>query len=358
MATHRDQCQVVTYAPGFKDCRYLGRIGHVGGLTYDFTLPGGASTMSSLLQVPPGKRNPALNAGRICHIQKGLSVVWDGNLAESIPTKDGWQVTGVGIGAQGADFMGYFATWNLDDPVNQAITRGLRWRHPTAFPSGWLLATPDNASFSITDHMTNITSKQGLTWSVARDGTVSVLPIPTTPNRLLISTDPVPRTAYGNLTTVWLKYTTADDGQGNTTFAYTDYANQAAINQFNPHEIYEDLTSAVVSPAVMSSLAAQTAGQNMLAMYTRAAWGGPFTVAPGQLLTMGGTPTDLATEQAGTVCRLMVTDAPFGGEIVAGAIQFPVGQYVYDEDSQTASITPMQSYRSDLGTVLSNFTQS
>jgi hypothetical protein len=53
------------------------------------------------------------------------------------------------------------------------------------------------------------------------------------------------------------------------------------------------------------------------------------------------------------VARLLVSDAPFGGEQVTGLIEFPVGQYVYSDDDQTAQITPMTSARSDFSTLLS-----
>jgi len=50
----------------------------------------------------------------------------------------------------------------------------------------------------------------------------------------------------------------------------------------------------------------------------------------------------------------MVTDAPFGGQVVAGAIEFVVGAYSYDDDAQTATLTPLKAYNTDLSTLLSN----
>jgi hypothetical protein len=48
-----------------------------------------------------------------------------------------------------------------------------------------------------------------------------------------------------------------------------------------------------------------------------------------------------------------MTDDPFGGEVVAGPIEFPVGEYTYDDDSNTANVTPVQSYRTDISSILS-----
>ena len=186
-------------------------------------------------------------------------------------------------------------------------------------------------------------------WQVDRWGKLSVTPIPSTVNRLLVSTTPVARTIASDITTVWLKYTASDDGQGNTTYNLTDSFSQDDINRHGPTEIYSDISNA----GVMSGSSAQAVGTDILARYQRAAFAGPFTVRYGQYLTTGGTPVDLGCESAGTVARLLVSDAPFGGEQVTGLIEFCVGNYVYDDDSATAQITPMQSARSDFSSLLS-----
>ena len=103
----------------------------------------------------------------------------------------------------------------------------------------------------------------------------------------------------------------------------------------------------------MSAAAAENVGNEVLARYQRAAWAGPFTARFGQLMTTGGTPVDLGCERAGSVMRLLVTDAPFGGESFAGTIEFLVGAYSYSDDDQTAQITPFQSARSDFSSLLS-----
>jgi hypothetical protein len=357
MALQRDACQVATYTPEMTQQRFLGTVGHVQGLTFDSTLPGGDDAMSCLLQVDPGFRVDAVNTGRtVCVYRNSDLPLWTGQLMEPTPTQDGWQLSAVGNGGLGANFAGYYSAWNLDNPVDQAISRGLPWRHTaagdSAFPGGWLLQQPDVASFFITDHMNNITSKQGMTWKVARDGTVTVFPIPSGANRLLVCTDPIPRTLYGNLTTIYLKYVVTDDGQGNQTYATTAVFNQAAINQFNAHETYVDITDA----GVLTLSEVQATGNYLLTMYTRAAWGGPFTAYAGQIMTMGGVPVDPATERAGNIYRVLVNDAPYGGEVNAGPIEFIGGQYSYDDDSASSSITPFQSYRTDIMSVLSNAT--
>ncbi len=186
-------------------------------------------------------------------------------------------------------------------------------------------------------------------WQIDRWNVLHVTAIPSTVNRLLVSTVPVTRTISSDITTVWLKYTASDDGMGNTTYGVTDAFDQDDINRHGPTEVYSDISNA----GVLSSGSAAAVGTDILARYQRAAFAGPFTVRFGQYLTTGGSPVDLGCESAGTVARLLVTDAPFGGEQVTGLIEFVVGSYSYSDDDQVAQITPMQSARSDFSSLLS-----
>jgi hypothetical protein len=85
----------------------------------------------------------------------------------------------------------------------------------------------------------------------------------------------------------------------------------------------------------------------------RASFGGPFTVGPGQLLNAGGFPVDLGCEKAGTIVQVMVTDAPYGGEVKPAPLIFMTGQYEFDDDTDTATVTPLQGVRTDIGTLIS-----
>jgi hypothetical protein len=122
------------------------------------------------------------------------------------------------------------------------------------------------------------------------------------------------------------------------------------IAAHGPNELYIDITGAGVLPQAQ----AQQMALNLLAKYGRSAWGGPFSFHYGNWLTLGGSPIDIATDQAGSVARVLVSDAPFGGEVLFGALEFVVGKYSYDDDSQIATATPYQSYLTDLQTLLSS----
>jgi hypothetical protein len=47
-----------------------------------------------------------------------------------------------------------------------------------------------------------------------------------------------------------------------------------------------------------------------------------------------------------------MTDFGYGGQLTPSPVTFPVGQYAYDEDAQTATITPFQNLRTDFASLL------
>ncbi len=353
MALHPQGSQVVTLAPDGSAPRWLGTLGHVTGLKYSFTCPGGCDQMSATLQVPARYRTDALNPGRIVQVIRGLSVCWDGKLDEPLPAGDGWAIAAHGSGTFGADFMAtYSGAWPgtssqvPDKAVNDAIGRGLRWVNPGVNGvAGIYLGQPvDPGAQSVTDLLNLVCSKGGLTWYVScrpRGNVLSVFPLPTTVNRLLVSDSPVPRTLGGDINTLWLRYEINEDSNAGVPASYglTSATLPASITAHGAMEDYDDLSSV----GLQSAGSAQAVGNQILKRYVRASFGGPFTVRYGQLLTTGGTPVDLGAEQAGGVCRVLLTDYGYGGEVSAAPVQFVVGAYEYDDQAQTAAVTPFQS---------------
>jgi len=515
---------VAVSLPQLANPRWLGAIGHVKQLKYSSTCPGGPDAMSCTLQVPPTLRTDALNPGRIVQVYRGAACVWEGILDEPAPSTDGWAITAHGAGTYGTHFAAIYTTWTADNPVNQAITRGLRWANPgitltalnknPAFrngltdwasyngasidwssahsragsisshsmritPSGtisgpfaqaeldpvtpatqynasaWILdgiawaagvqvnidwydanqiwisqaagtpvaitgsatvwqnvtleaTSPNNAAYAcisvqvagnppdtnlffvadayltvvasslwlsqiqdsgaetITDHLNLITLGGGLLWQLSPNGgappvmqpwVLKVFPIPSAVTRLLIATSPVGRTVTADINVMQLRYQSAPDiAATNTTpavpaaYATTSVSNAASIRAHGVFEYYQDLSSA----GTLTQAAAQAVGNSILSRYQRANFANSFTVGPGQLLTTGGFPVDLGCEQAGQVCQLMVTDGAYGGEVVAAPLTFVVGAADYDDDAQTLTVTPFQSNRHDMSTLISD----
>jgi hypothetical protein len=355
--------QVVTWKSNMTDPRWLGNLGPVGGLSYSYALPGGCDQLQVTLYREPSFRTDAMDPGRIVQATLNGSVIWDGQMLEPLPQTGGWLMTATGTASWGTNYVAYYTgPWQngvVDTAVNAAIARGLRWTNPgVGTPSGaWLGQAVDPAAQTITDLLNLFTSNGGLVWYVAPKGNVlSVFPLPTTVTRLLVSTAPVPRTLGGNLNTIYERYQNTTDASGDPgTFATTFTQTAADVSQFgSPMEDFVDLSSV----GVMSQSAAQLVGSMILQRYQGASWSQPFSVTPGQLLTTGGQPVDLAQEQAGQVYRILLTDGLYAAEDQPGPVEFIVGEYAFDVDSQTATVTPFQSLNMQESTVMAEpFTQ-
>jgi hypothetical protein len=353
-STRISASQVVSYRPDGTGAIWLGSLGHVSGLTYSYSYPGGCDALACTLGQPPEFRSKAMDVGRIIKVFRGGSFVWDGQLDEGTPDVSGWQLTAHGSGTFGAQFLATWVTYNLNDPLTYAIERGLRWTNP-GISQGWVTSQPpDNLSETVTDHLNNIAVQAGLQWYIGRRNILSVGVAPNTVNRLLVCTTPVARTVVAEVNRIYGKYVVSDDGNGNQVYSWVLAANQPSINAHQPNEQPVDLTqgNSSTSTSVMTSTAALAACQNVLNMYEGASYAGPFVVRNGQWLTPGGAAIDLGTDQAGTVARLLVTDGGYGGEVIPSPVAFVVGEYEYDDDAQTATITPWQSYRTDFASLL------
>jgi hypothetical protein len=362
--TTPNSSQVATMTPGGGDVRWLGSIAHVTGLNWSFALPGGADQLTCTLQAPATLRTPALNPGRTVSVIRGGHQVWSGKLDEPVPTASGWNLAAVGVGNQGSDFQAYYAlTWPTgqpDEAINRTLARGLQWSNPgIGTPAGmWTGQAPDPASGTVTDLLNLLCSRGGLTWSVSSQpggvpgNDLSVFPLPTTVNRLLVCSTPVPRTLGGDINAIYIRYQSSGDNATTGAAAVssvTYVSNAASVAAHGTMETFVDLSSA----GTLTLAAAQAVGSKVLGAYQRASYAGPFTVAPGQLLNLGGQAVDLGCEQASTVVQLILTDGSYGGEVVPGPVTFAVGAYAYDDQTQTAQITPFQALDQSLTGLLS-----
>lgn len=345
--------------------RYMGSLGQMTALDYSFTCPGGCYAASWTLMVPSGYRNQMFNPGNQVRITRGGHRVWAGKLDEPVSTPSGWNFTATGDGARGADYVAYYTdTWPTSQPdesVNNAISRGMPWVNSgIGTPAGaWLGQEVDPAAQFISDLLNLVCTRGGLTWYVnsqpggALGSSLTVFPLPTTVNRLIVSTQPVARTLGGYINTLFIRYESAADNSTTgaaATFATTTVQNTQSSSIHGVIEDYIDLSSA----GVMTLAAAQAVGNYVLQIYQAASFAGPFTVQYGQLLTPGGQPIDPGTDQAGTVARVIVTDYGYGGEVTPQfPITFPVGQYAWDDFAQVATITPFQGLDQSLSGLLS-----
>ena len=235
-----------------------GTDGHITGLKYSFTYPGGPDKASFTLEVPPSYRSRMLDLGATVRIFRGGGKIWEGRLDEPQPSSAGQQVTAVGVGNLAAEYLASYSAWpsgQPDEVINNAIGRGLPWVNPTVGqPSGiWLGQAPDNYARTVKDVLDLCCTRGGLGWYVncqagliGNDITITALP--TVPTRLLTCTTPVARTVGGDVKAVFIRYQSAADnvaGSAAATYAVTSVTNTGHGGE----EVYLDLSNA----GVMSS---------------------------------------------------------------------------------------------------------
>ena len=350
--------QVYTTRPDGTGRWYLGQLGHVDGLSYSDTMPGGASAASLTLQHDPSQRHEAFAPGRRLCVLKG-SVQWEGTLTEPAPGDGGWSLTADGAGTWGNRFRAsYTGTWGAGTPalvIDGAVTRGLRWTRGSL--AGADVTEPhDSASQSVTEFLDGITVAQSYTWRVRRVQAglrVDIAPLPdpkpSTCTRLLVTTAPVARTLAGYVNALYARYQATVDASGTpATYGTGSSVNQASVDAHDRLEDYWDLTSA----GVLTNAQANTLASSALAKYTAASYASALTVHHGEYLTAGGTPVDLACEKAGEVIKLLIADGPYGGELRTGPVCFTAGGVKYDAGAETLEVTPLQSWQSTLSDVL------
>jgi hypothetical protein len=349
-----DVTQVATRAPDGTNFTPLGTLGHVTPAVYSDTLPGGNDSLTCTLQIPPSYRHPAFDPGRILEAYRGGSKIWEGILGEPQPGDGGWALTAKGAGNYGDNYLSVWTVWNQNNPIDAAITRGLRWNKPSFASTGLYLAEQqDSGSQTISDFLTLVTRPGAYTWHVGRRNTLSVFPIPTTPTRILMAGSPAARSLAGYINALTGRYQSADDNATTgaaATFALTTATNAASIAKHLRTEAFWDITQAgTISSGTAAGFVAQA-----LTLYQGASWAGPLTVRYGSYTTMTGVPVDLGCEVAGEVVQLQLADGPYGGEVSPSPpVTFPVGRVEYDDGAQTLSVTPFQSVPNDLPSLLS-----
>jgi hypothetical protein len=356
--------ELVSFPPGSGAGVALGTLGHVSPPRYSFTTPGGCDALSAVFRRPPRYRADALYPGRRLEVHRGGVVAWSGILDEPAPGADGWQVTAHGAGGMGQDYRavwtGTWGTGTPDNAVNAAIVRGLDWLNPgIGSPAGmWMGQQVDSGSVSIPDLLSTVCHKGGLTWSVVtgpRGNVLAVFALPTVTNRILVAVDAVPTSVTSAVDALAIRYqATADNGAKAATYGLTWSLTQPMIDASGRREDYMDISSAGVYTAGQ----AQGVGASVMKQFTRAKFTEPFTARYGDLLSAGGVPLDpgvfYADGLSAMVCKLVLGDVSYGGEVSPGALgSVLVGAYEWDDATCTATITPFESLRQDWASLLS-----
>jgi hypothetical protein len=355
--------RVVTFPPGGGLGLSLSHVGHVAAPVYSWVTPGGCDQLSTTLYKPARVRSEALNPGRVVKVYRGGSVVWNGILDEPTPSDQGWQVTAHGAGTMGNDYVAiYTSSWGtgvFDNAVDAAISRGLNWHRPaTLAASGvWTGQQFDSGSQTITDLLNLGCTKGGLTWQVTSGpgdrNVVSVFALPTAANRVIVATSPEAQSIASGPNSLYLRYQSSADGATAAAYGLANAQSAAQIAAQGLREDYSDLSSA----GTMTSTSAGAVGTSVLQRFQRAGFTDPFVVQPGQLTNLGGAPVDPGVYYQDSaqvmVCRALLSDFAFAGEVTRGPVTFIVGSYQWDDGACTATITPFGSIRHDFTSLMS-----
>jgi hypothetical protein len=298
--------------------------------------------------------------------------------------------------------------WFPDGPVDLAIARGLRWHNRgIGSPAGIYTGPLQNpGSLTLTDFLNLLCTGGSLIWELIQPASASSWPpgpwelsiynLPTDqngnpltagppqkkqitvnqqygggpgkwtrtdllasprrlPNLFLVNTSPVARTIVADYNTIILYYqvkpdTTATSTKTATAAVYSTVFvdNAASVAAHGRMEYYLDVSNA----GAMTAAAAQQIGLNVLSKYIRANFSNAFTVMPGQLLNPGGYPVDLGLNWAGLMCSIQGVNAAQGGEVGLTPVGFIIGQYEYNDETQTATVTPYQNAKTDIQSVI------
>jgi hypothetical protein len=397
--------------PELSSPKWLGQIGHVSGVDYSYSIPGGPDQLTCVLQTEPDYRTDAINPGRIVTAHRGGSCIWEGVLTEPVPaTTTGWTLTANGCGTYGTNFgawwqLDYPDSWSVDGPIDLAIGRGLRWANPGQYSAGgsaYLGPVQNPGSLTMTDFMNLLCTGGALSWQLVQPPSASsfppgpwvlnLFPLPTDstgnpiasqpsdvlaselftfdrwarsdlsatssrrpPDLYIVNTNPIGRTIAADINTVIVYYqvtadTTATSTATATAATYgTTFADiPGSVSRHGRLEYFLDVSSA----GVMTQPQAAQIAQNVLSKYIRANFSGSFSVQPGQMLNIGGYPVDLGCNWGGYMASLQVENFAAGGEVGFGPITFQIGEYEFNDDTQTATVTPYQNARTDLASVV------
>lgn len=381
---------------------WLGTLAYEQDMSYSWAIPGGPTNLSFTLTMPITSRPQALNPGRIVQAWRGGSCIWEGIIQEPTPTSTGYACTANGAGTYGQNYAAVYTKWNADEPINEAINRGLRWRNDgIGKPTGIFVQNPqDTGSFVIQDFLNQLCTGGQLYWTLEPPNSVRPPAGPWTirlrtfpndfdgnplsaglgtpeqwqinnwvrtdlkrflprlpPELYIVNTNPIARTITNDYNTLWIKHQLTADTPAKSnpkspakaaTFETICVDNPASVAKHGRVEYYLDVTNA----GVMTQAQVIAIGQNILTHYVRANYAQAFTVQPGQLVNNGGTPVDLGCNHVGKVASVQVVTEEFGGEVSYGTVNFLVGDYAFDNTTQTATLTPYQSQFSDISSVI------
>jgi hypothetical protein len=331
------------------DRRWLSEYGQVSGLQYGTIAPGGPKAMSGKLSAGPNFHGAVAAPGRIVRAYSGGFQTWSGRMDEPQPTADGISFTATGIMAEGDDYSCISSNNALlvDTQLDDAIARGMNWTRLNNTPS---LFGVQPLGITINAALQAAMDLHGQPWWTTPAGDFFWFVWPTTPIYTLTAvSDGGGRTRDGmftDLAAVYLNSSGAITASGFT-------SSVGLRTKLGRKEKVLDLTGNGNYAAGSPPAAVTTAKLAELALNgIRAAWTGSLPAPRGLLRTLGGAVVEPAVVQAGQMTQVQLQDAGQWGETASTAITFIIGETLYDQDSDSVALTPLQSSLNTLASAL------
>lgn len=325
---------------------YLGQVAPTLPPKYGSTFPGGARSLSILVELPAGTTHRALSIGRRCGVTVGGTDVWVGTLIEPVVQDDGrLLVSADGDGVIPARFVAVDRTFPLEQGRGNALNlnaiiddaQGASRMSPIR-RLGSLPVLPDGNVFNGTimqdEALTKVADGLGKRWQVDNYRTVKFYPNEGTgPRYLLIARDDPGRTLADYTTTLWATYVDTLTGLARLRSA----VDNKALTTVTAREKVVDLSSdgARTQAQVDVELLQRIYKEGPRPTFTQ-----PFRLSPGELLTEGGVPVDLASVFAGGVCTIIASDPGKGLDLASDAPRFTMVEVDYDDEAKVLTVTP------------------
>lgn len=341
---------VCSELPASGDRVWLGSLGSQSGLRFATTYPGGPADFAMTLTVPPSsRRHRAWTPGRRISVWSGGTRVWYGFLEEpSVSDYGVIGLSGVGIASAAARFgavaPGPSSDYNglfVDAQVDAAISRGWAVKRvdntPGLFGAMW--------GGTVKDSLDKAAELTGQYWVIVPDtGELHWELAPVQPSFVLWATGQAGGRTLNDTVNALYPYF-ADSAAGGAKKIGSAITSATAITAHGRLEGLLDLTNIGQISAAQAATAATEAFNRQ---GSRARWSGSFLAAKPALCNIGGAPANPAWVRAGRRLRVWLANIDQGGETSPGPVEFVIGQAEYDDDTETVSVTPLESARSDL----------
>lgn len=327
---------ILSTAPDGTDGCWLDQLAQVSDWQHTTTFPGGDSSATFSFQAPTDFAHSAVRTGRYIYAHAGAALVWAGRLDEPQRGQP-WTLTATGTAALAKEHVITTAGSTLNTVVDAAITNGLPWTRPATLTSP---AAPIVQYSTVDDALGQLVAQNGF-WSLDVTGTITTPASVPAATLLMYLFDVPARTLQSYCNVVVVVYLNTSGATVSTTVvgSTTELAARGRI----------ETTVDITARGNISLATAQAAGAAEIGNDTQPTWAAPFAAVQGSLLTIGGTPVDVATVRPGQTVRVVALHPEDFG---AGTVDIPIGQVDYDDATRSVNLTALASAKTDLMTVL------